>query len=464
MLYLCFSLFEVFSFFFGEDSLLPAFLLGSMATPNTMAFENLTRRHGVKIDSNANVEDVCLAVGDVVGHENIVSASRMNNAFVVFFRTIEKANEIVQNGVVIKGSLTPVFPLSTPAKKIMISNIPPFVKDEIIVQELSRYGKIVSPIKKIPLGCKSPLVKHLVSFRRQVFMILKDGEDELDLVFKFKIDSFDYVVFASSDTTIKCFGCGKIGHLSRNCPDKVNKNAEQIKADQAGSASAVAETSVPAAASLEAESSLVASNAPLDEPLAGVNSAGTPGSGSPVDDGVVVEESVAVENAVGLSKTVFSAFVEQDRDTVKEDLRLNDCELEMEIESVFKTPIKRKKNRNDKTSKQVKKGDAEEEIIASDDDDSDSSVSVCSEFSACSQNETINVLYKAEDISVFLQETKGLKGVQIEDYFPNRAQFVKDTRYLMKEGAFSDLEVYRLRKFVNKLKKQIHRDEKNAMV
>ncbi len=103
-----------------------------------------------------------------------------------------------------------MFPLSTSAKKIVLSNVPPFVKDEIIVQELSRYGKIVSPIKKIPLGCKSPLVKHLVSFRRQVFMILKNGEDELDLVFKFKIDAFDYAVFASSDTTIKCYGCKKI--------------------------------------------------------------------------------------------------------------------------------------------------------------------------------------------------------------------------------------------------------------
>lgn len=39
----------------------------------------------MRIVSNANVEDVCLAVGDVVGHENIVSASRMNNAFVLFF-------------------------------------------------------------------------------------------------------------------------------------------------------------------------------------------------------------------------------------------------------------------------------------------------------------------------------------------------------------------------------------------
>lgn len=155
-------------------------------------------------------------------------------------------------------------------------------------------------------------------------------------------------------------------------------------------------------------------------------------------DGVVAPESVATENAVGLS-TLSSMLVDQDRDIVKEDPRLNDCGLDMEVESTLKTPIKRRKSRNDKVSKQVKISDAvEEEIIASDDDDSDSdfSVSVCSEFSACSQNEAVNVLYKAEDISAFLQETKGIKGVQIEDYFPNCAQFVKDTRYLIKEGAF----------------------------
>ncbi len=427
-----------------------------------MVFENLTRRHGVKIDSKASVEDICLAVGDVVNHENIASASRMNNAVVLFLSTIEKANEIVQNGVVIKGSLIPVFPLSTPAKKIVLSNIPPFVKDEIIVQELSRYGKIVSPIKKIPLGCKSPLVKHLVSFRRQVFMILKNGEDELDLVFKFKIDGFDYAVFASSDTTIKCYGCKKIGHLIRSCPDKVNKSTVPVDADNAESA--VAETSASAAASLEVRNGITA-NVSLEEPVAGESSAEKLMSDSSlVDEGVVVGP-VAAETEVGLSKTVSSAFVEQDRETENEDLRMNDCELNMEVESIFKVPIKRKKkNRHDKVSKQAKKSDGEDEIIASD-DDSDSSASVCSELSeACSQNENVQVLYKAEDISLFLQETKGLKGVEVEDYFPNLAQFVKDARYLMKEGSFSDLEVFRLRKFVSRMKKQILRDEKNAMV
>ncbi|KAK3543883.1 hypothetical protein QTP70_030155, partial [Hemibagrus guttatus] len=41
---------------------------------------------------------------------------------------------------------------SSPAKKVMLSNVPPFISDEAIGKELSRYGRMVSPIKKIPLG------------------------------------------------------------------------------------------------------------------------------------------------------------------------------------------------------------------------------------------------------------------------------------------------------------------------
>ncbi len=182
---------------------------------------------------------------------------------------------------------------------------------------------------------------------------------KMNLVFKFKIDGFDYAVFASSDTTFKCYGCKKIGHLIRSCPDKVNKSTVPVDADNAESA--VAETSESAAASLEVMNGITA-NVSLEEPVAGESSAEKSMSDSSlVDEGVVVGP-VAAETVVGLSKTVSSAFVEQDRETENEDLRMNDCELNMEVESIFKVPIKRKKkNRHDKVSKQAKKSDGEDE-------------------------------------------------------------------------------------------------------
>ncbi len=41
----------------------------------------------------------------------------MNNAFVVFVKTVDLANQLVESGVVINGIFTPVLPLSTPSKE-----------------------------------------------------------------------------------------------------------------------------------------------------------------------------------------------------------------------------------------------------------------------------------------------------------------------------------------------------------
>ena len=175
-----------------------------------MDFESLTRRHGIKVVSDVSIDECSLAVGEVVGHEHIVSASRMNRAIVLFLSSVEKANEATQHGIVVKGSLTPVLPLSSPSRKIILSNVPPFLKDEHIARELSRFGKLVSPIRKIPAGCTSPLLKHLVSFRRQVYMVLNHGQSELDLMIKFNDNGFDYVAYVTSNVALKCFGCGRV--------------------------------------------------------------------------------------------------------------------------------------------------------------------------------------------------------------------------------------------------------------
>ncbi|KAK3519642.1 hypothetical protein QTP86_017627 [Hemibagrus guttatus] len=150
----------------------------SMADPNTKLCVGWTRRH----------EECGLAVSNVVGHENIVSASRMNSAIVVFLNDVEKVRKLTQNGIVVNNEMILVSPLSSPAKKVMLCNVPPFISDAVVGKELSRYGRTLSPIKKIPLGCKSPLVRHWVWFRRMVFMVFKEGVEELTAVFKFTVD------------------------------------------------------------------------------------------------------------------------------------------------------------------------------------------------------------------------------------------------------------------------------------
>ncbi len=55
------------------------------------------------MDTTASVEQCALTVGAVIGNENVLSASRMNNAVVLFVRTVELANLLTESGIEIRG-------------------------------------------------------------------------------------------------------------------------------------------------------------------------------------------------------------------------------------------------------------------------------------------------------------------------------------------------------------------------
>ena len=190
----------------------------------------LMRKHSVKVCTAApcSVEQCAAAVAQVVGHRHVVSAARMNSAVVIFINCLAKVNAVVEAGVMIQDSLVPVIPLTLPATKVVLSNIPPFISDEFLRKELSRHGKIVSPIKEVLSGCKSPLLPHVVSHRRQLYMILTHKNQELDIVFKVKVEDSEYMLFATTKT-MKCFGCGREGHLARVCPERKEDAGERAR-------------------------------------------------------------------------------------------------------------------------------------------------------------------------------------------------------------------------------------------
>lgn len=104
----------------------------------------------------------------------------------IFLDSIEKVKTIVESGVVLHDTQTSVFPLLNLLKKVILSNVPPFVRDEVSEGELSPHGQLVSTKKNMLFGCTS-LLKHVMSQRRQVHMILKKNTDKLNLAFSFKI-------------------------------------------------------------------------------------------------------------------------------------------------------------------------------------------------------------------------------------------------------------------------------------
>ncbi|KAF0046100.1 hypothetical protein F2P81_002629 [Scophthalmus maximus] len=63
----------------------------------------------------------------------------MNGWVVMFVDSVEKANTVVESGIVIKDAFVSVTSLVTPATRVTVSNIPPFIEDEVLRRELWKY-------------------------------------------------------------------------------------------------------------------------------------------------------------------------------------------------------------------------------------------------------------------------------------------------------------------------------------
>lgn len=175
-------------------------------------------------------------MGELVGFENILSASRMNKATVVFLKTEQLVNQLTESGIWIKEMFVPVTPLVAPATKVTISNVPPFISNEVIIKELTRFGKIASPVRMIPLGCKNTALKHVLSFRREVLMFLTSPERTLEISFRVIHGENSYMLFASTDN-LKCFECGNLGHKRFSCPKKNVDNEQRVTVESTGNGS-----------------------------------------------------------------------------------------------------------------------------------------------------------------------------------------------------------------------------------
>lgn len=434
-----------------------------MATPGVRNLGFLTRRHAVKIDSVFGVEECSLAIGMLIGYENILSASRMNGAVVVFVKTIELANQLVETGVDIGGIFAQVLPLSTPSKRVTLANVPPFIKNEVLVEMLSRYGKLVSTIKMIPIGGKSSLLKHVVSFRRYVYMILKDNVEDLDLTLNFRHEDFNYVIFATTNT-MKCFGCGENGHLVRDCPRKVDNKIAETSADTAVTRELQNET--PAVDAERPGTSGVRAPAALIDVEKNKNEMTTVKSVESADLAVVEDkenETLVESGEIITTRTIeseeFNSVIDFDEQNAM-NVDIEGSVLELEDYS-FKTPQKRKLEKRN-VCKPIKRLDVRE--VSHTDTESDSEASECSITCSLPQGGFSSRVYSVDDIKQFLKVTKNVRRVKIEEFFPDILQFIEKAKTFRSENCFTDQEGYRLKKILTRLNAQSELSENSQNV
>ena len=491
---------------------------------NGVTFGHLTRKHGFKVNASfpCSVEDIGLAVGEQVGHGSVRSAARMNGAVVIFLDQVEKVNRVVETGITVKQMFVQVVPLT----RVILSNVPPFITDEFLSRELSRHGKVVSPIKKIMSGCRSQLLKHVVSHRRQLFMILNNRDTELNLRFHVKVDDYDYVIFATS-SAMKCFRCNEEGHTVKACPRHGDPTppgrgvtlgtvaepsaAPPVAAERREAAapqpSAAAEISSAAARAAASERPIAAprSAPPLAAAVSdrehggvsmddvhGVSEDDQIGEGEVLGDGVAesgageetAEKSVSEVyiNNGGVSETQGGLSEEEEIQAEETGMggskptwgeQVEEAELEEEEEEAVKAKTASKRRGKTRTKQEAKSSKVEDRQTVrgqTEESESDECVSDSSDISGFKvSNSQQKKLYSVELIQSFLTKTKNAKGVKMEEHFPVLSLFYTSARLHMSkkdESGFTDQEVFRLRKLLPKVKRQMNKDDdgKNSSV
>lgn len=174
------------------------------------------------------------------------------------------------------------------------------------------------PIKRIPPGCISQHMKHVVSSEGNI--------KEFNLVLRFRVDDFNRIIDASSQR-MKCFGCGMEGHLIPTCQQKQMRHIVVRLQHQVQNKKTDAVHSVKMSA---------------QQTQSDGSRAGGSGAVGPVFDGRGADDLGSLDSgAAGLDSTGFGAVVEVidqshtdciNRDTVDTQTETKEAECSLEEE------------------------------------------------------------------------------------------------------------------------------------
>lgn len=179
-------------------------------------------------DDSLKLADYVHCIARIVGSKSITFASRISNGRICLYLA---SKEIVDTllasytTVEINNVEVGIRRLIAPAKRIVLSNVPPFIPDEDIENSLKALGlALVSPVTflraNIP-GIEGDDCAHILSFRRQVFVALPTTNIlETQTSFVLSCEDTQYRIFLSCDDML-CFLCRQRGHVANSCPGAV---------------------------------------------------------------------------------------------------------------------------------------------------------------------------------------------------------------------------------------------------
>ena len=211
----------------GSSSARPAQAASSV--PAGEPFSSMSRNNGIFFSAmpDVSIHDYIKALSATTSADCIISASRISNQRIaVYLNSKQEVFNAINNGLTYNNTFIQINPLTLPTTKLTLSNVYPEIPNQILTKQISAFCKVVSPIKPIPLGFKEKTLSHIMSFRRQVQVLIPANVMPPDHL-NFSYAGATYRVFLSTDA-VRCFECGEFGHVSRRCKKGVSEKGKGV--------------------------------------------------------------------------------------------------------------------------------------------------------------------------------------------------------------------------------------------
>ncbi|XP_078471539.1 uncharacterized protein LOC144733488 [Lampetra planeri] len=160
------------------------------------------------------------ALRAIVPGGSIRYASKVSGRVVFFMESEKVANAAMEKGLTVGDWHLTLEPMSSPSVRVIVSNVPPYIPDKDIQDHLAKLGTLTSNLQRVPLGLKNPALRHVLSFRRQVYMLVPNGQLE-EGSFVVMNGGRAHRLFYCKDV-LKCNLCKAEGHVKKHCPMTAN--------------------------------------------------------------------------------------------------------------------------------------------------------------------------------------------------------------------------------------------------
>lgn len=168
------------------------------------------------------------AIGDIIGAENILYASRLSRERICMYLTSKKlVCDITDNldYISIDDNNLSVRPLTLRATKFYLNRVCPSIPSSYLHDKLSEIGiNITSMIQRERMSSDDGEFSHIFSFRRTFYGIIEKNVSIPESIL-IKFEQENHRIFLSTEIK-RCTNCHKIGHLSEICrQNKITDNA-----------------------------------------------------------------------------------------------------------------------------------------------------------------------------------------------------------------------------------------------